>query len=260
MEQFLAVFKYFPQFDAGLSAGLMIFARFLAFAKFAPVLGRSEINVTIRLSFALVMTIIFLNIIDTGTMPQNFPFIIGIFINAIVGAFLGFVSSAIFSAIAAGGDMINMQMGLSSAVMFDQSTRTQGSLLSAFFNLLAAVIYINIGGLYWLIRAMEKSFELCGVFITSFDMNLLASPEYLIAITANVLYVGLQIAAPILIASLGQDIILGIISRTAPQVNVFQLSFLFKPGLGALILIFVLPMLLNVINDYFTSYQNIINI
>lgn len=259
MEQFLAVFKYFPEFDAGLTAGLLIFARFLAFAKFAPVLGRNEINVTIRLGFALIMTIIFFNIVDAGTMPKDFPFIVGLVINAVVGAFLGFVASAIFSAIAAGGDMINMQMGLSSATMFDQSTRTQGSLLSAFFNILAAVIYINIGGIYWLMIAMQKSFDMYGVFITSFDMSLIASPEYLIAITANVLYVGLQIASPILLASLGQDIILGIISRTAPQVNVFQLSFLFKPGLGAAILIFILPMLLNVINDYFTEYQAIIN-
>ena len=259
MEQFLAVFKYFPEFDAGLTAGLLIFARFLAFAKFAPVIGRNEVNATIRVGFAFMMTIIFLNIVDVGTMPKDFPFIVGIFVNAIVGAFLGFVASAIFSAIAAGGDMINMQMGLSSATMFDQSTRTQGSLLSAFFNVLAAVIYVNIGGIYWLMIAMQKSFDLYGVYITSFDMSLIASPEYLIAITANVLYVGLQIASPILLASLGQDIILGIISRTAPQVNVFQLSFLFKPGLGAAILIFILPMLLNVINDYFIEYQAIIN-
>jgi len=259
MEQFFAIFKYFPQFDAALSAGLMIFVRFLAFSKFAPVLGRSEINATIRLGFSLVMTIIFVSIIDAGPMPVGFPFIIGLLMNAVIGAFLGFIASAIFSAIAAGGDMINMQMGLSSATMFDQSTQSQGSLLSSFFNLLAAVIYVNIGGVYWLMQAMQKSFELFGVFVTSFDMSLLASPDYLITITASVLYVGLQIAAPILLASLGQDIILGIISRTAPQVNVFQLSFLFKPGLGALILIFILPMLLNIINDYFVSYQNIIN-
>ena len=259
MEQFLAVFKYFPQFDSALCAGLLMFARFLAFAKFAPVIGRSEVNTTIRLGFSLVMTIIFFSVIDVGTMPKDFPFVLGIFLNAIIGAFLGFVASAIFSAIAAGGDMINMQMGLSSATMFDQSTKSQGSLLSAFFNILAAIIYVNIGGIYWLMIAMQKSFEMFGVFITSFDLNLIASPEYLIAITANVLYVGLQIASPILLASLGQDIILGIISRTAPQVNVFQLSFLFKPGLGAAILIFILPMLLNVINDYFLSYQAIIN-
>ncbi|MCQ2957976.1 MAG: flagellar biosynthetic protein FliR [Candidatus Gastranaerophilales bacterium] len=259
MEQFLAVFKYFPQFDAGLTAGLMIFARFLAFSKFAPVLGRSEVNATIRIGFSLMMTIIMFNIIHVEPMPANFPFMLGIFINVILGAFTGFVANAIFTAIAAGGDMINMQMGLSSAMMFDQSTKSQSSLLSAFFNLLAAVIYINIGGIYWLIRAFEKSFSLCGVFITSFDMNLIASPEYLMMLTANVLYVGLQIASPILLASLGQDIILGIISRTAPQVNVFQLSFLFKPGLGALILIFILPMLMNTIDDYFMEFQGIIN-
>ncbi|MCR4881466.1 MAG: flagellar biosynthetic protein FliR [bacterium] len=259
MEQFLAIFKYFPQFDSALSAGLLIFARFLAFAKFAPVIGRSEINVTIRLGFSLIMTIIFFSVIDVGTMPKDFPFMLGVLMNVLVGAFLGFVASAIFSAIAAGGDMINMQMGLSSATMFDQSTKSQGSLLSSFFNILAAVIYVNIGGIYWLMIAMQRSFEMFGVFITSFDMSMIASPEYLIAITANVLYVGLQIASPILLASLGQDIILGIISRTAPQVNVFQLSFLFKPGLGAAILIFILPMLLNVINDYFMSYQGIIN-
>ena len=259
MEQFFAIFKYFPQFDSALTAGLLIFARFLAFAKFAPVIGRSEINPTIRIGFSLMLTIIFFNVIDVGTMPKDFPFMVGLVVNIMVGAFLGFVASSIFSAIAAGGDMINMQMGLSSATMFDQSTKSQGSLLSSFFNILAAVIYVNIGGIYWLMIAMQKSFEMFGVFITSFDMNLIASPEYLIAITANVLYVGLQIAAPILLASLGQDIILGIISRTAPQVNVFQLSFLFKPGLGAAILIFILPMLLNVINDYFLSYQKIIN-
>lgn len=257
MDQFFAVFKYFPQFDVALCSGLMIFARFLAFSKFAPVLGRSDVNATIRIAFSLIMTIIMFNVIDTGTMPQNFPFMLGIFMNVIVGAFLGFVANTIFTAIAAGGDMINMQMGLSSAMMFDQSTKSQSSLLSAFFNLLATVIYVNIGGFYWLIRAFEKSFSVCGVFITSFDLNSIASPEYLMMLTANVLYVGLQIASPILLASLGQDIILGIISRTAPQVNVFQLSFLFKPVLGAAIMIFILPMLINVISEFFLSFSSI---
>ena len=81
--------------------------------------------------------------------------------------------------------------------------------------------------------------------------------KYLVQITSNVLYMGLQIASPILLATLGQDIILGIISKTAPQVNVFQLSFLFKPVMGAAILIWILPMLMDVINQYFITYANI---
>ena len=81
--------------------------------------------------------------------------------------------------------------------------------------------------------------------------------DYLIQMTSNVLYMGLQIASPILLATLGQDIILGVISKTAPQVNVFQLSFLFKPVFGAAILVWILPMLINIISDYFQSYSNI---
>ena len=80
---------------------------------------------------------------------------------------------------------------------------------------------------------------------------------YLMEITSNVLYMGLQIASPILLATLGQDLILGIISKTAPQVNVFQLSFLFKPVMGAAILIWILPMIMNIITDYFNSFSQI---
>ena len=53
------------------------------------------------------------------------------------------------------------------------------------------------------------------------------------------------------------DIIIGIISKTAPQVNVFTMSFLFKPCLGSAILIVVLPSLLGVIEDFFMSFANI---
>ena len=75
--------------------------------------------------------------------------------------------------------------------------------------------------------------------------------------SSNVLYIGLQIASPVLLATLGQDIILGVISKTAPQVNVFQLSFLFKPVFGAAIMVWILPMLMNVISDYFVSHAQI---
>ena len=85
----------------------------------------------------------------------------------------------------------------------------------------------------------------------------MANMEYLIKLTSNVLFVGLQIASPVLLATLGQDLILGIISKTAPQVNVFQLSFLFKPVLGAAILVWIMPIIFNVISDYFLSFAKI---
>ena len=116
---------------------------------------------------------------------------------------------------------------------------------------------MQIGGVYWLIRAFLRSFEIFPLFATHLPLKDIVNMDYLIKMSSNVLFIGLQIASPVLLATLGQDIILGVISKTAPQVNVFQLSFLFKPVFGAAIMVWILPMLLNVISDYFLTYAKI---
>ena len=178
-------------------------------------------------------------------------------LNYAVGAMIGFVAQLLLLAIEAGGDMINMQMGLSSAMVLDPTTQSQTSILSRIFGLLGILIFIQVGGVYWLFRALMRTFELFPIYASSIPLQQLVNLDYVIQLSSNVLYMGLQIASPVLLATLGQDIILGVISKTAPQVNVFQLSFLFKPVLGAAIMIWILPMLFSVISDYFTSYANI---
>jgi flagellar biosynthetic protein FliR len=123
--------------------------------------------------------------------------------------------------------------------------------------LLVICIFINLGGLYWLFNAFLRSFEIFPIYAVQIPLEKIINLDYLITTTSNVLYMGLQIASPVLIATLGQDIILGVISKTAPQVNVFQLSFLFKPVFGAAIMIWILPMLIGVISDFFLSFSSI---
>ena len=120
------------------------------------------------------------------------------------------------------------------------------------------LIFIELGGFYWLINALMRSFEIFPIYAVAIPLEKIINMDHLVTTTSNVLYMGLQIASPVLLATLGQDIILGVISKTAPQVNVFQLSFLFKPVFGAAILIWIMPMLLNVINDYFMTFSHIL--
>lgn len=249
--------KYFPEINNALGAGLFIFARILGFVRFAPVLNRKEIPGMIKISFALVLTIILMMTVHTGTVPPKTSLILGLFLNIVGGMIVGFIANCIVLAIAAAGDMINMQMGLSSAMVLDPTAGAQVSILGNFFGILAVILFIDVGGVYWLINALHRSFEIFPVYAQAIPMNLLVNKEYLIKITSNLLYVGLQIASPVLLATLGQDLILGIISKTAPQVNVFQLSFLFKPVLGAAILLWIMPIIVNVINDYFISFAKI---
>lgn len=249
--------KYFPEINSGLSAGIFIFARVLGFVRFAPVLNRKEIPGFVKVSFAMILTIILMMTVKTHAAPQGTSLVLGIILNLVGGMIIGFIANCIVLAIAAAGDMINMQMGLSSAMVLDPTAGSQVSILGNFFGILAVILFINIGGVYWLINALHRSFDVFPMYASAIPLDQIINKDYLVTITSNVLYVGLQIAAPVLLATLGQDLILGIISKTAPQVNVFQLSFLFKPVLGAAILLWIMPIIFNVIDDYFLSFAKI---
>ena len=246
-----------PEIDNALSAGIMIFLRLVGLFKLAPVFSKSEVPALVRLGFAIISTIILCGILHPSAPPAGCPVGLCMMLNFLFGALVGFIANCILSTILAGGDMINTQMGLSSAMIMDPSTKTQVSVMANYFSVLALLIFMYSGGVYWLFNAIIKSFSVFPMYSVNFHFEKIVNIQYLSEITANILFTGMHIAGPILLATLGQDIILGIISKTAPQVNVFSLSFLFKPVMGAFILIVILPMLINVITDFLVSYANI---
>ena len=250
--------RTFPLFAVYFTTGFIMFARVMGFFRFAPVLNRKEMPTMVRLSLALILTIMFVAAIRPQVPPADNSFILSILLNYVAGGILGYMAQLILLAIDAGADMINMQMGLSSAMVLEPTTSSQTSILAKLISLLGIIIFMEIGGMYWLFNAFVRSFEMFPIYATSIPLSEIVNMDYLIKMTSNVLYMGLQIASPVLLATLGQDIILGVISKTAPQVNVFQLSFLFKPVFGAAIMVWILPMLVNVITDYFQSFAHII--
>ena len=258
MDQVVAqISLIFPEFSRWFSAGFIVFARIMGFIRFAPIFNRKEIAGMVKLAFAFILTMILTPILKPGLPPQDVSPLLFLLLNFAVGAIIGYIAQIIILAIESGGDMINTQMGLSSAMVMDPSTNSQTSILSRVITLLGLIIFMQLGGFYWMINAFIRSFEVFPLYAVSVPLDKIINLDYLVTTTSNVLYVGLQIASPVLLATLGQDIILGVISKTAPQVNVFQLSFLFKPVFGAAIMIWILPMLINVISDFFLAFSNI---
>ena len=249
--------KYFPEVNNILAAGIPIFARIAGLMRTAPFLQRSEIPMIAKVGFTLIFTVILSMVLKPAPPEVGVSIVYSIVINFLCGALIGFIVNCILRAVESGGDMINMQQGVSSAMIMDPTTSTQISIMGRLFSLFGLIIFLKIGGAYWTFNALIRSFEIFPVYGTFVPLDEIVNMSYLIKVTSNVLYIGLQIAGPVLLATLGQDIILGIISKTAPQVNVFTMSFLLKPCLGSAILIVVLPSLLNVIEDFFMSFANI---
>lgn len=249
--------QYFPEVNTALGAGILIFARLLGFIRYAPVFNRKEIPGMIKLSFILIFTILLVTILKPKMPQASTSLILAIILNFIFGALLGWMSYCIMQAVESGGDMINAQMGLSSAQVLDPTTQGMTSLMGKYFAYLGLLIFIHIGGIYWLLNAFIRSFAVFPMYTNSLPLQKVFNLDYIVIVTSNILYMGLQIASPVLLATLGQDIILGVISKTAPQINVFQLSFLFKPVFGVAILLWIMPMLIDVIDQYFNSFASI---
>lgn len=249
--------KYFPEINNILVAGVPIFARIAGIVRTAPFLQRTEIPMIAKVGFTLILTITLSMVLKPQMPPQGVSMVYAIIINFLCGALIGFIINCILKAVESGGDIINMQQGVSSATIMDPATSSQVSIMGRLFGLLALVIFFEIGGVYWTFNALIRSFEIFPAYSTMMPIDEFVNMPYLVKITSNVLYIGLQIASPVLLATLGQDIILGIISKTAPQVNVFQMSFLFKPCMGSAILLVIMPSVFDVICDFFLSFSNI---
>lgn len=260
MEQLLAaIVKMFPTINTYLMAGALVFARMLGFFRFCPIFNRKDIPSLVKLPMVLIVTIFIVPFLHPEKcLTECDSFALSLLLNIVVGAMIGYMAQLITIAIDCGAEMINMQMGLSSATTLDPTTSGQVSILTKMISLMGILIFINLGGVYWLFKALVRSFEIFPMYAAHIPLVKIANMDLLIKMSSNTLYMGLQVASPVLLATLAQDIILGVISRTAPQVNVFQLSFLFKPVLGAAIMVWILPMLMNVIEEYFLSFANII--
>ena len=256
---YTAIAQMFPTMNTYLMAGALVFARLIGFLRFCPIFNRKDIPALVKIPLALIVTIFIVPFLSPEkVMTHCDSFALSLLLNIVTGAVIGYMAQLITIAVDSGAEMINMQMGLQAATALDPTTSAQVSLLTKIFSLLGIILFIHVGGIYWLFKALVRSFEIFPLYSSILPIAHLAKMDLLIKVSSNTLYMGVQIAAPVLLATLAQDIILGVISRTAPQVNVFTLSFLFKPVIGAAILIWILPMLMNVIEDYFLSFANII--
>ena len=96
--------KYFPEINNALGAGILVFARVLGFVRFAPVLNRKDIPGMVKLSFALVLTIILSMTMDFGPIPSGSSLVLALLLNIVGGMLVGFIANCIVLAIAAAGE------------------------------------------------------------------------------------------------------------------------------------------------------------
>ncbi|MBI3369970.1 MAG: flagellar biosynthetic protein FliR, partial [Burkholderiales bacterium] len=158
---------------------------------------------------------------------------------ALIGVALGFAVRLVFAAVELGGELIGLQMGLNFAGFFDPATASQGTASGRFFGTMVAFLFIIINGHLAIIGALIKSFEVFPVAGDPFAFLRMTRPEVW---GAEVFSLGLWIALPLIGMLLFVNLVLGVIARVAPQINVFAVGFPVTLSVGLVGMLLTLPL------------------
>lgn len=157
-----------------------------------------------------------------------------------VGVAIGLSVRIVFAAVEMAGELIGLQMGLNFAGFFDPTTNSQASTVGRFFGNISMLLFVVINGHLLLIQAVAASFETFPIGGSALaSMRELRLHE----LGAIIFSYGLWIALPMIGMLLFVNIVLGMISRIAPQMNVFAIGFPLTLSMGLLGIAFTLPML-----------------
>jgi flagellar biosynthetic protein FliR len=140
----------------------------------------------------------------------------------LVGAAMGFSMRLVFAAIEYAGELASSTMGFSFASFFDPTTQGRSAAISQFLSMVATMAFLAVNAHLVLLAALSESFVSLPISSTPLS---LAAPLELARLGSRIFSAGLQISLPIIAALLITNVALGILTRAAPQLNIFGIGF-----------------------------------
>lgn len=229
------------------TAFLLILVRVTSLFVSTPLLNIKGIPNTLKIMFCVVLSYIIYFSVTSTDMQMSVSmavFIVLLIKEALVGLFLGVLVNIVFMSIQMAGQFIDIQGGLASSTLFDPMSQNKLSIYGHMYFWLALILYFIFDGHHYLIIALTKSFSI--IDLSNYNLNL---PGLIgaIDIVNQSFIIGVQIAAPMILVFVITDLILGIISRTVPQLNVLILGLPLKTLVGIITFMAIVPIVVKLI-------------
>lgn len=231
-----------------LEAFLMVLVRIACFVAIAPVFGHKSINARLRVLIAACIALTVFTAMDPD-MPEYssvFGFTFLLLKEAAVGLALGFVSSLVMAIITMAGEFIDREIGFSMAQSFDINSGVMTTITANMYDKLIYLIILITNLHYYILKAIVRSFEV--IPLGSFKLNVSFMYMQIIDFIVEFFIIGFRIAMPIFIAATIMNIILGVMTKSSPQMNMFAIGIQMKIILGMLALAIMIMFVPNITN------------
>lgn len=230
------------ELNAWMVALLWPAARLLAVISVTPIFGHASVPVRVKVGLGLLLSMA----IAPGLppLPEVAPFSGDGFMillqQLLIGLAIGFSMRLVFAAVEMAGELAAMTMGLSFAAFFDPLSRSHASPVSQMFSWLALMTFVSSNLHLALLAVVADSFHVLPISALPMGTGLF---KMVAATGGKIFAIGLQLALPIIAALLVTNLALGILTKAAPQLNLFGIGFPITLGTGFVMIGLVLPYL-----------------
>lgn len=236
-----------------ISLFLLVLARVSGLILSAPVLGEAQVPRMVKVTLVIACSLLLVQTpaIGGARVPAGLgPFTLGVLSQLAIGIALGFTARMIFFAVQAAGSIVSLQMGLNVGAVISPLSREPDPILSQLYTVIAVLTFLAVDGDLWLLAALSRSFDLAAIGLTSLPAP---TVQGVIGDALAVTQLGAQIALPIAASLLAANLVLGVVSRSVPQLNLFMLSMPLGMLLGLMALLGSLAALLVILGHLFST-------
>jgi len=228
------------QLSAWLALFIFPFTRILALIASSPVLGNKQVPARIKIGIALLLTII---IAPTLEIQPNIEVasalgLVVLLQQILAGLAIGFTMLLIFSGIELCGELVGMQMGLGFASFYDPVNASYTPVAAQFLSAIATLAFLALNGHLFMLEALADSFH---TFPIGTAVPHAQALHTLAAWGGSIFSQALQLSMPVIGALLITNLALAILTRSAPQLNIFQIGFPITLTIGFAALLLSIP-------------------
>lgn len=229
-----------------LPAWLMVLFRFTGIFIFAPVLGSEQVPRQVKVFLAVGLSLcVYPMLLEPGraAAPLVHTFLdqqmslwmlgVAIGLELAIGLAIGYAASLPLIGMQVGGQVIDQQVGLGLAGIFNPDLGEQSGMVGQFLFIVALALFILLGGHRLMFIVLVGSFDRIplGGF-SEFD----SLAHLMVGLLQVSFDLSLRIAAPLLCLTFLQTVAMGFIARTVPQINILSIGFPMRTLIGALLL------------------------
>lgn len=231
-------------------AFFLVLVRMTAMMVIAPFFSSGAIPLLMRGALAFFVSLVIFPVISvsnaafTGNMGIYYLMVVQ---EMIIGLYIGFLVSVVFSAFQLSGQFFAVQIGFGINEVIDPLAQISIPLIGQLKNLIGLLVFLFMNGHHLMIKAVYRSYELAPAFALKGD-SIDAFMKFLAHSFSGMFVIALKIALPIIAVIFLITVAMGILAKTAPQMNILMLGFPFKIAVAFGIMILVSPLIVRIMN------------